>query len=165
MDPDLKMMDEPALRRAIAADASRLTEIAHAAKRHWKYPETWIELWRDQLTLAPAYVETHHVELAEAGGKVVGFFALRGHADIVELDHLWIDPPWIGRGFGRQLMDRALAVCRAGGAQRIEIDSDPFAEPFYRRLGARRIDSTPAPVPGEPERYLPRLALDVAPAD
>jgi hypothetical protein len=35
--------------RAKPEDAETLTEIAHAAKRHWDYPERWIEAWRDIL--------------------------------------------------------------------------------------------------------------------
>jgi hypothetical protein len=35
--------------RAKPEDAAALTQIAHAAKRHWDYPERWIEAWRDIL--------------------------------------------------------------------------------------------------------------------
>lgn len=37
--------------RAKPEDADALTEIAHAAKRHWGYPERWIESWRDTLII------------------------------------------------------------------------------------------------------------------
>mgnify|MGYP001599681049 FL=1 len=30
--------------RALPSDAYTLTRVAHAAKRHWKYPEDWIRL-------------------------------------------------------------------------------------------------------------------------
>jgi hypothetical protein len=36
--------------RAKPEDAANLTGIAFAAKRHWGYPENWIESWRDLLT-------------------------------------------------------------------------------------------------------------------
>lgn len=29
------------IRRAVPTDASALTAVAHAAKRHWRYPEEW----------------------------------------------------------------------------------------------------------------------------
>ena len=38
------------LRRANPDEAGVLTEIAHAAKRHWSYPESWIEYWREDVT-------------------------------------------------------------------------------------------------------------------
>ena len=149
------------IRRAVATDAARLTEIAHAAKRHWGYPEAWIVGWRDQLTLTGTYLSEQHVELVESGGKTAGFFALRKNRDVTELDHLWIDPPFIGKGLGRRLLEHAAGICRAEGIRRVEIDADPYAEDFYLHIGARRSGKTPAPVDGDPERYLPRLTLDV----
>ena len=45
------------IRRALPADARALTRVAHAAKRHWKYPEDWIGLTpAKSLTLRPLAV-------------------------------------------------------------------------------------------------------------
>ena len=41
--------------RAKAEDAAKLTEIAFSAKRHWGYPEQWIENWRHVLTIQPEF--------------------------------------------------------------------------------------------------------------
>jgi GNAT superfamily N-acetyltransferase len=137
-----------------------LTTIAHAAKRHWNYPEAWIRKWREQLTVTPAYTDEHRVFLLEIEGAIGGFYALRGNGSTVELDHLWVDPGCIGRGLGRRLLEHALAEARGSGSQRIEIDSDPHAESFYEHLGARRIGKTAAPVDGDAARYLPRMVLE-----
>jgi hypothetical protein len=42
--------------RAKPQEAEALTEIAHAAKRHWGYPEPWIQNWRDILTMRPEFI-------------------------------------------------------------------------------------------------------------
>ena len=149
------------VRRAITADAAGLTAVAHNAKRHWGYPEAWIRGWSDQLTVVPEYIAEHTVFLVEIEGVLGGFYALRGSAPVVELDHLWVAPECIGQGLGRRLVDHALDACRAAGVRRIEIDSDPHAETFYEHLGARRIGKTPAPVEGQPRRYLPRMVLEL----
>jgi hypothetical protein len=39
------------IRRAEGPEASELTAVAFAAKRHWGYPEAWIDLWADELTV------------------------------------------------------------------------------------------------------------------
>jgi len=46
------------------------------------------------------------------------------------------------------------------GAQAVDIDSDPNAEEFYLRQGAKRTGRTPAPVAGQ-ERFLPRLSVEL----
>lgn len=148
------------IRRVDRKDAATLTAVAHAAKRHWNYPEAWIREWRERLTVTPAYIDEHRVFLIEIEGAVGGFYALRGNGPVVELDHLWVDPRHIGQGLGRCLVEHALAEARRSGVRRIEIDSDPNAEAFYEHIGARRIGKTPAPVDGDAERYLPRMVLE-----
>jgi len=149
------------IRRAHRSEAEELTRIAHAAKRHWDYPEAWIREWREQLTVTAEYIDGHRVFVAEVEGGVGGFYALSGDAAVIELDHMWVDPPHIGRGIGRRLVEHGMHEARGGGGRRIEIDSDPHAESFYLRLGARRIGKTPAPVDGDAERYLPRMLLEL----
>jgi GNAT superfamily N-acetyltransferase len=150
------------IRRADRTDATILTAVAHAAKRHWNYPEAWILKWREQLTVTPAYVDEQRVFVVEVDGTVGGFYALNGNGPVIELDHMWLDPRHIGHGLGRRLVEHCIAEARTGGSWRIEIDSDPHAEAFYAHLGARRIGKTPAPMDEDAERYLPRLVLELA---
>src|SRR5688500_16430395 len=89
-----------AMRPATPDDAAVLTEIAHAAKRHWGYPERWVQLWRAALTITPDFIRRHPVYLAAAGGTPVGFYALI-HGRGCTLEHLWVLPEWMGRGIGR----------------------------------------------------------------
>ena len=144
------------LRDAAAEDAPRLTEIAHAAKRHWGYPEGWIEAWRDALTLTPGAIRRWRVRVAVAEDALAGFHAVSVDGDAAALEHLWIDPPWIGSGIGRMLFEDAVRTAAAHGARELVIDSDPHAEAFYLRMGARRAGEVPAPMDGIP-RILPRL--------
>ena len=52
------------IRRAEAAHCETLSMIAHAAKAHWGYPERWLELWAEALTLTPRYVAENEVHAA-----------------------------------------------------------------------------------------------------
>jgi GNAT superfamily N-acetyltransferase len=149
----------PTIRPARTDEAAALTAIAHAAKRHWDYPEAWIARWSDVLTITPAFIRDHAVFVAaDADDHARGFYALAiAGADAV-LEHLWIEPVWIGRGLGRELLSHAVATARAHGAARLEIDSDPHAEAFYRRMGARRAGEVRADV-DDVQRVLPRMEI------
>jgi GNAT superfamily N-acetyltransferase len=142
------------IRRAVADDAAALTAIAHAAKRHWGYPEAWIALWQRDLTVAPAFVERHPVYGAVEVDRLVGFYALLFAGADCELEHFWVVPERMGAGVGRALFEHALERCRAIDARRLWINADPNAEGFYRKLGARRVGEVPSTPAG---RMLPRL--------
>jgi GNAT superfamily N-acetyltransferase len=149
------------IRRALPADARALTRVAHAAKRHWKYPEDWIRRWRDALTVPRRFVEHHAVYCAVRGARVLGFYALSGVGRTRELEHFWVAPEDIGHGIGAEMFRHALATLRADDARVLRIASDPYAEGFYLRMGARRVGECPSTPSG---RTLPLLVLGVKPA-
>lgn len=142
------------IRRAVSGDAAGLTAVAHAAKRHWGYPESWIALWERELTVSAELIERYPVHAAVERNVVVGFYALTFAGADCELEHFWVAPARMGAGVGRALFEHAVERCRAIGARRLWISADPNAEGFYRRLGARRVGEVPSTPAG---RTLPRL--------
>jgi predicted N-acetyltransferase YhbS len=149
------------LRPAHPRDAELLTELAHRSKRHWGYPEAWIEQWHDSLTITPQYIQTCRVIVAERGaGDVSGFSALAVQDSVATLDHLWVDPGRLAAGIGRVLLTDAIEAASARGADRILIDSDPHAEAFYARMGAERAGEVRADMDGV-RRVLPRMVMRV----
>ncbi|MCC7183554.1 MAG: GNAT family N-acetyltransferase [Rhodocyclaceae bacterium] len=142
------------LRPACVEDADTLTTIAHAAKRHWRYPEEWIALWRDELTVDADAIERLTMHCAVVAGRIVGFYAITCAGSDCELEHLWVLPDYMGQGIGAMLFGHAVITMSARGGKRLRIVTDPAAEGFYLRQGARRVGD----VASRPEgRRLPLL--------
>jgi GNAT superfamily N-acetyltransferase len=146
--------------RAKPEDAEALTEIAHAAKRHWGYPEQWIQSWRDILTMRPEFIAANVAYSAIEEGRAVGFYLLTNEDDGIHLDHLWIDPHAMGRGFGRALFDHAVEETRRLGHRTLKIEADPNAEGFYTHMGARRVGEAVTEIDGQ-RRDLPLLLYEL----
>ena len=147
--------------RAKPEDAVVLTEIAHAAKRHWGYPERWIESWRNILTMCPEFIAENVTYSAIEEGRPVGFYLLTTENDGIHLDHLWIAPHAMGRGIGRALFEHAIEETRRLGHRTLKIEADPNAEGFYVRMGARRVGEAVTNIEGQ-RRELPLLLYDLA---
>ena len=94
--------------RARPEDAGALTGISFAAKRYWGYPERWISRWEESLTITPDFVSRNEVYAAVLEGEIVGFYALVGEGQRIELEHLWVSPEHIGAGIGRAPRDEAV---------------------------------------------------------
>lgn len=144
------------IRNADSAEAARLTEIAFAAKRFWRYPDAWIEIWRDELTIEPDYIANNRVLCAIIDGEIIGWCGLVLEPDCAWIEHCWVDPPAIGRGIGRRLLDRLIEQAHALGAAEIKTIADPNAADFYAKAGFRYVGEHPSAPPG---RMLPVLAL------
>lgn len=148
------------LRRAKALEAEELTRIAQESKRFWKYPEQWISLWKEALTVTPDFVFWNDVFIATNEDESLGFYALVNNKERLILEHLWVKPKYIGKGIGRKLLRHAVNRAIALNATSIEIVSDPNAEDFYKKMGAKRIGEEITFMEGM-ERVLPRLQIDV----
>ena len=150
----------PAIRRAQPEEAADLRALAHRSKAHWPYSDEFLEKVRPLLTLEPDDVAAHEVWVLETDGRVVGWHRVTLHDDRAELEDLWLEPGWIGSGWGRQLFEHAVGVARGAGATRLEWDAEPYAEGFYRAMGGEEIGRSPsAAVPG---RTLPRMRLELS---
>jgi GNAT superfamily N-acetyltransferase len=117
-------------------DATILTDIALAAKRHWGYPEKWIQNWRISLTIEPEFISQHENYAAIINGRIVGFYSLDQDFDSLHLKHLWILPEMMRQGIGRSLFAHAIERTKVLGFPSMEIESDPNTEKFYQRMGA-----------------------------
>lgn len=147
-------------RAAEPGEAAVLSELALRSKAHWGYDEAFLEACRAELTLQPDDLTAQRATVAQAGDRVVGFYTLAGQAPEGELASLFVEPDQIGNGVGRRLWRHAVDSARALGFQRFTIDADPFAENFYRKMGAVRIGDVPSgSVPG---RLLPQMAYHLS---
>jgi RimJ/RimL family protein N-acetyltransferase len=147
------------IRSARVEEAEALASVAGAAKAHWGYLQAQLEAWREDLSPSAVSIAEQPTFVAEVEGQLAGFCQLNRMADLVELEHLWVHPRFMGRGIGRALLARCLQQVAAWGVEAIHIDSDPNAEPFYKSCGAVRVGERPAPIEGEPARVRPQLRL------
>jgi GNAT superfamily N-acetyltransferase len=150
--------------RAKPEDADALTEIAFAAKRHWNYPESWIQTWREILTMHPEFISANVAYFAMEDNRAVGFYVLTTESDGIHLDHLWITPVAMGRGIGRALFEHAAEQAKQLRFQAVKIEADPNAEGFYQRMGARRVGTNVTEIEGE-RRELPLLIYELRSGD
>jgi len=150
------------LRTARPAEAGVLTALALRAKAHWGYSDEFMTACAAELAIPEInlrHVDWHYV-VAEAGGEVIGFYALqRATEHCFELEDLFVQPTCIGIGIGvgRLLLKNATDYAANAGAKELVTQSDPHAEQFYLRCGARQTgERESASIAG---RMLPLLVL------
>lgn len=129
------------IRPARPEEAGALSNLAMRSKAHWGYSSEFMEACRDELTYTPEQIIAGGVWVLEDEGEVRGFYALTNISpNAIELEAMFVAPERIGSGYGRALMDHALAESRAAGhIERLVIQADPNASGFYESAGARRI--------------------------
>jgi GNAT superfamily N-acetyltransferase len=147
------------IRHARPIEAEVLTDIAHAAKRHWNYPADWIEQWKPDLTITAEFIRDNEVFVALVDEQLAGCCALVLTNSLAEIEHMWLRPEHMGTGIGRALFEHAKRRAQERGANVLELSADPNAEGFYSRMGAERIGEIPGGMNGHENRTLPRMRM------
>ncbi len=83
---------------------------------------------------------------AKVGGEVTGYLKLNfataqtdiNDPDSLEIERIYVAQAWHGRGVGKQLLDKAIAVAREAGLSYIWLgvwEKNPKAISFYKKYG------------------------------
>ena len=95
-----------------------------------------IKLWENDLTITENYIKkskTYHIEKDET---IIGFYSFfEQEPKVVCLDNVFIKPDYIGKGFGRILMEDFFKKIKKTEYDRVVLNSDPNAVSFYEKFG------------------------------
>lgn len=148
--------------RANPSQAAELTEIAHAAKAFWKYPEHWLAFWRERgdMTITASSIVENPTFVAVKSHELVGFYTLILRQDTGVLENLFIKPDYIGKGIGKLLFQHALQQAKQLGMKKLSLESDPNAKDFYEHMGMKQTGEKKSML-FEEERVLPIMELEL----
>lgn len=152
------------IRSATHNDCETLTEISFSSKSYWDYPKEYFQVWEKELTITKQYVDSNFVQVAEDDRAVVGYYSvvvLEKELKIANftmsrgiwLEHVFIQPELIGRGYGKQLMQHLLESARRYQWDELKILADPHSKGFYEKLGANYIREVESNIPGRTVSY------------
>ena len=154
------MKRELTLERAHPEHADTLTRIAIESKRHWGYPENWIQLWLPQLTISSEYILANETWLASINDEPAAFYSLKQEEGLWWLDQFWVRPEAMRQGLGAFLFRHAQRRAKLRGASVLRVESDPNAQGFYEKMGARKVDEHRGEVEGQ-QRILPVMEINL----
>lgn len=150
------------IRKAKKEEYKLLSDLAINSKSFWGYSKEFIQSCRNELSYSVEDINNsnNHFVVAELENRIVGFYALVPlEIDKLELEALFVDPDYIGKGIGKVLINDAKFFASKKGVKSIIIQGDPNAEYFYWNIGCEKIgEKESGSIPG---RYLPLFSLSV----
>ena len=156
------MSDTPKwqIRQALPSEVKRLSELAFRSKSYWGYSDQFMQACLEELTLDQHYIESNPTFVIEVERSVIGFYSLEHiSASEVELGYLFVEPTFIGKGYGRKLIAHSQQEARHLGYKQIIIQGDPNAEQFYRAAGGSAVGTRKST--SIPDRELPLFRIDL----
>lgn len=150
---------KPILEPLEACELASLNALILRSKAYWGYDEAFMQACKAELEVTVDLLAQNQFVTARVNGNTAGMAEVSIASDTAYLEKLFVDPDYMSVGAGRLLFNWAIRAAKKSGASRIVIEADPGAEPFYVKMGAKRVRMTPSgSIPG---RFLPELELQM----
>ena len=92
------------IRQALPSEVEHLSGLAFRSKSSWGYSDRFMQTCLEELTVDEHYIENNPTFVIEDSRDIIGFYSLEHiSASEVELSYLFVEPNFIGKGFGRKL--------------------------------------------------------------
>jgi N-acetylglutamate synthase-like GNAT family acetyltransferase len=138
-------------------DHEILTNITKKSKAFWGYSEDLLLVWDDALTITQEYINTHPVYTFATDDKIVGYYSyILEDEHNIKLDNLFLLPQYIGKGLGSYLITDFLNRIQNQNYKRVYLNSEPYAEGFYKKHGFQTIGKLETAVK---DRFMPVMEL------
>ena len=126
------------LRPALETESPYLSDLASRSKSHWPYDEDYLSQVRSMTHITAEYIRGWPVVVASEGDEILGFAAVRESKGENMLDQLWIEPKFIGKGFGRLLFLEGRPKSKGAGLDEVYDCVRPIRGSFLHQNGCRK---------------------------
>jgi len=145
--------------KANITDNEILTAITKKSKAYWGYSEEQILKWSTNLTVTQDYIKENRTFKLIKENTIIGYYSyILKEEKIVKLDNLFVLPEYIGKGFGKYLMDDFLSRMREEEIEKVTLDSEPNAEKFYLKIGFKKIGEVETSIKN---RFMPIMEMNL----
>lgn len=123
-------------RRGRKNDLDVLNKLLAKSKKHWGYDPVFMRVFMENLRLSEDVFGNSTLVLFFVAEELAGFYSFSlGEEDVLELEHFYLHPEFIGKGWGRKLWGFCLKTAQKMGRKEFLIWSDPNANGFYEKMG------------------------------
>lgn len=148
------------IEKAKNTDGKELTELTLRSKSHWNYSKEQIDKWKNDLTVTSNYIDEKEVFKLLADNILIGYYSyFELNEENVKLENLFIEPKFIGQGYGKLLMSDFLQRVKKAEYNKVTLDADPNAERFYSNIGFKVVEQLKSSMK---DRFLPIMEMEIA---
>lgn len=147
------------IRRAEKYESQILTDIAIRSEAYWGYDASFMESFKSNYKVTEEFISEQPTFVLEELECVIGFYGLLCCEDEVSLEYLYVEPSFIGKGYGKLLWNHMVYICKSQCIKEVVFVTSPQAKDFYTKLGAVQTGEVESLV--KKGRLVPKLIFSV----
>jgi GNAT superfamily N-acetyltransferase len=117
-------------------DTEVLASLEIRSESYWGYSSEFMDKFKKIYLITEEFILHNPTYILKDDETIIGFYGLMLNEDEFSLEYLFIEPMYIGKGYGKMLWNHALEECKKLGISEFTIITSPDARGFYLGLGA-----------------------------
>ncbi len=113
-----------------------LMELAYKSEAYWGYDLDYMNKFRSTYSVSEQFINSNPTIILEEDDNIIGFYSVIVDKSETSLEYFYIDPKYIGKGYGKTLWNYLIEDCRNRGIKEFSLVTSPQAKEFYIRMGA-----------------------------
>lgn len=124
------------IRKAKVEEHDILTNLATKSEAYWGYDLDYMEKFKSIYNVSEEFINNNSTVIIEEDDNIIGFYGLINKSNGTTLEYFFIEPNYIGKGYGKSLWNHLIMDCKSLGIKKISIVTSPQAKEFYIKMGA-----------------------------
>jgi GNAT superfamily N-acetyltransferase len=122
---------------ANACDSKILTNLVIRSEAYWGYDFEFMEKFKAIYKVSEEFISNNPTFIMKEDENIIGFYGILIEESGIALEYFFIEPKYIGKGYGKALWNHVMKTCESLDIEEFEIVTSPQAKDFYIKLGAK----------------------------
>lgn len=124
------------IQKALPSDAQLLANLEIRSESYWGYSSEFMEKFKEIYLITEAFSINNPTYILKEDDHIIGFYGLLQKENENSLEYFFIDPWFIGKGYGKMLWEHTIQTCKKLKIKEFTIITSPDARGFYFKMGA-----------------------------
>lgn len=124
------------IRNAKINESEILSKVAARSEAYWGYDSDYMDKFKLFYSVTEEFISKNPTFVIEKDDNIVGFFGILAENDGASLEYFFIEPQYIGYGYGKLLWNYLINYCKIMGIKELVVITSPQAQEFYVKMGA-----------------------------
>lgn len=124
------------VRQAKLDEVESLTNLSTRSEAYWGFDDEYMDRFKVLYKITKECINDNLTYVMHDEDKIIGFYSIMQKGKKASLEYFFIEPEFIGKGYGKLLWNHMITIGTRLCIKQIEIVTSPEAKEFYIKMGA-----------------------------
>lgn len=117
-------------------EASELSRLSIKSESYLGYDSDFMDKFKIMYQVTEEFIRRNPTFILYENDRIIGFYALLSNLEGNTLEYFYIEPQYIGKGYGKKMWSHLENYCETQNIRDFTLVTSPQSKEFYQKMGA-----------------------------